>query len=284
MSAPAGMAMGLGGVLALGGFFALVSRNAEIIRKWRTWLVSAPLVTGCLWLGAPGAALLAAGLGVVGAIEYGRLARLTLVDTWLVAVAAVVLPLAAWLAPGDLGRIFAGALLAVALVPVLGGDAVTGARRAAAGVFGAAWLAALTGLVLLRGAALPLIFAVSVADVGAWCAGRLFRGPALSALSPAKRWTGVAGGALAGVAALAAAAALGGGVLGSHGGGVLGGGVFTPAHAIAVAVGAPLGDLLESMVKRGAGVKDAGRWLPGFGGLLDRIDSLLVALAVAVIL
>jgi len=281
MSGPAGMAMGLGGVLALGGFFALVSRNAEVIRKWRTWAVSAPLAAGCLWLGAPGAALLAAGLGVVGAIEYGRLARLTPTDTWLVAAAAVVLPLAAWLAPGDLGRVFAGALLAVALVPVLAGDAVAGARRAAAGVFGAAWLAALTGLVLLRGAALALIFAVSVADVGAWCAGRWFGGPALSALSPAKRWTGVAGGALAGVAALAAAAALGGGVLG---GGVLGDGVFTPAHVIAVAVGAPLGDLMESMVKREAGVKDAGRWLPGFGGLLDRIDSLLVALALAVIL
>src|SRR6185295_20353812 len=99
---------------------------------------------------------------------------------------------------------------------VLCGDAAAGARRAATGVFGVAWLAALTGLVLLRGAALPLIFAVSVADVGAWCAGRLGRGPALSPLSPAKRWTGVAGGALAGgalagVAALAAVAALGGG-------------------------------------------------------------------------
>lgn len=269
MSGRAATAVCLAGVLTLGGIGALASRNPEVIRRWRTWLVSAPLVAGCLWLGALGAALLAAGLGLVGAVEYGRLARLRPADSALVAVSAVVLPLTAWRMPGDLGRVFAGALLAVALVPVLGGDAAAGARRAAAGVFGASWLAALSGLVLLRAAALPLIFAVSVADVGAWCAGRRFRGPALSALSPAKRWTGVAGGALAGVAALAA---LGGG------------GAFTAGHATAVAVGAPLGDLLESMVKRGAGVKDAGRWLPGFGGLLDRIDSLLVVLALAVIL
>ena len=119
-----------------------------------------------------------------------------------------------------------------------------------------------------------MIFAVVVADVGAWCAGRLLGGPALSPLSPAKRWSGAVGGALSAVAALAAVAALSGS----------GSGIFTPAHVIAVIIGPPLGDLLESMVKRGAGAKDAGRWLPGFGGLLDRIDSLLVTLALAVIL
>ena len=243
-----------------------------MIRKWRTWAVSAPLVAGLLWLGAPGAALLAAGLGAVGAVEYGRLARLRTADSWLVAAAAAA---CRW-SPG--GHPSAGPRLRGGAARGGAGPGARRRRRRRArggprpGCSGPPGSAALTGLVLLGGAALPLIFAVSVADVGAWCAGRLGGGPALSPLSPAKRWTGAAGGALAGVAALAAAGALGGN------------GVFTPAHAVAVAVGAPLGDLLESMVKRGAGVKDAGRWLPGFGGLLDRIDSLLVALAVAVIL
>ena len=158
VSGVAGTAACLAGELTLGGAGALASRNAEVIRRSRTWMMSAPLVVGCLWLGAPGAVLLAAGLGVTGAVEYGRLARLRPADSVLVAAAAAILPLVAWQMPAELGRALAGALLAAALVPVLGGDAAAGARRAAAGVFGAAWLAALSGLVLLRAAALPLIF------------------------------------------------------------------------------------------------------------------------------
>jgi phosphatidate cytidylyltransferase len=43
-----------------------------------------------------------------------------------------------------------------------------------------------------------------------------------------------------------------------------------------VAVGAVWGDLVESLIKREFGTKDAGTWPPGFGGLLDRVDSLIV--------
>ncbi|MDQ1700867.1 MAG: phosphatidate cytidylyltransferase [Frankiaceae bacterium] len=261
------------GALGVGGIGVALSRRRELIARWFTWVAAVPVVGGSLAFGAPGAVALAIGLGLVAAWEYVRLARLRRGDLAVLVAAVTVLPVLAWLAPATLAR--PAVLLAVPVVAALpslvGGDTRDGARRAAYLALGLPWLAGLTGLVLLGADALRVCLAVSVADVAAWCAGRLLgrRGlgaRTLSVHSPAKTWAGVAGAVVGAIAALA----------------VVGG--LRPTLLIAVVTGAVFGDLFESMLKRGAGVKDAGSWLPGFGGLLDRIDSLLVALAVATVL
>jgi phosphatidate cytidylyltransferase len=254
------------GALGMGGLGAWLSRRREIILRWCTWAVTAPVVGGALYLGPAGAAVLAAGIAVGCALEYGRLVRLPYADRTVLTALAGTLPVLAWLVPPALPRLVVAAFLALACVPVLSRDTTEGLRRLSHGVLGLAWLAPLAGLVLLGSAALPLFLAVSIVDVAAFCGGKLLRGPYLSPYSPAKRWSGAVVGALVGVGILAAL------------------GTVTLPLTVAVVLGAPLGDLLESLAKRGAGVKDAGRWLPGFGGLFDRVDSLLVALALAVLL
>lgn len=112
---------------------------------------------------------------------------------------------------------------------------------------------------------------VWVADTGAYFAGRAFgRRKLAPQVSPGKSVAGVVGGVAASVAiSLLVAAAL-----------ELSVNVaiwLTLATAIA-ALFSVLGDLFESMVKRSVGVKDSGHWLPGHGGILDRVDALTCAL------
>lgn len=257
----------VGGSLAAFGVAVGLSGRRELLRRWGSWAAAAPLVGGALALGAPGAAVLAAGLGAVVAVEWARLVALPPADRALLVLAALGLPA---LALAGVAPPPALALLA-AVPPLLAGDVRTGGRRAAYGALGLVLLSGLSALVLLGPLALAVCVAVSVADVAAWCGGRLLgrRGPfarRLSPLSPAKTWAGVVGAAAGGAAVLALAGAL------------------SPGLLAAVVLGGLAGDLVESMVKREAGVKDAGTWLPGFGGLLDRVDSLLVALPLALVL
>jgi len=109
-------------------------------------------------------------------------------------------------------------------------------------------------------------------DIGAYFAGRNFGKRKLApSVSPNKTVEGLYGGMVAATlfgAAWAIATGLGKPLL-----------ALPPLLAIA----AQLGDLFESWMKRRAGVKDSGRWLPGHGGILDRLDGLVpVAVLTAV--
>ena len=113
------------------------------------------------------------------------------------------------------------------------------------------------------------------ADVGAYFTGRAIGGPRLApAISPNKTWSGFVGG-------MVAAAVIGGifGIsLGSQGW------ATAAAAALVVALAAVIGDLAESGLKRRFGAKDAGNLIPGHGGVLDRLDSLLLAAPMAALL
>jgi phosphatidate cytidylyltransferase len=105
-------------------------------------------------------------------------------------------------------------------------------------------------------------------DIGAYFAGRTIGGPRLAPwISPNKTWAGLIGGMIA--------AALFGGLWVDL--------LQLPAIlfflAAPFAFAAQMGDLFESWLKRRAGVKDSGSWLPGHGGALDRLDGLVVVAA-----
>lgn len=123
---------------------------------------------------------------------------------------------------------------------------------------------------------LLLIFLMTVviaADTGAYFGGSYFQGPKMAPkLSPKKTWSGFACGCLAGVILGAVTAKLMGF---SFGMGAL--------LALPIVIFSVLGDFLESALKRKLQVKDAGGLLPGHGGLLDRLDSLMMVVVVVII-
>ncbi|KAB2345246.1 phosphatidate cytidylyltransferase [Actinomadura rudentiformis] len=256
----------LAGALIVGGIAAGLSRRREYLLRWCAWAAGVPVVVAALYVGPGGAAVLAAAAGVACTLEYGALTRLPWLDRGILTVAVPAAPVTAWLAPAQLPRVLALAIFVVALVPVVTGDAARGLSRLCFGVLGVIWFAPLAGVVLLGPAVLALFAAVSISDITASFSGRLLGGPRLSPLSPAKHWSGLMAGTVAGLGTLAVLGAL------------------TPPLAVAVVAGAPLGDLLESMVKRGVEAKDSASWLAGAGGLLDRLDSLLLALVLALVL
>jgi phosphatidate cytidylyltransferase len=130
-------------------------------------------------------------------------------------------------------------------------------------------------------ALVSLIATVKMSDTGQYTFGRLFGKHKLSpVVSPGKTWEGAIGGvAVAALTAWLVFSVMARGMLGPAGVGV--GALTIVLFGIGVAVAGIIGDLAESLLKRDAGVKDSSAWLPGFGGVLDLLDSLLGAAPVA---
>jgi len=135
---------------------------------------------------------------------------------------------------------------------------------------------------------LSVLVLVWVADIFAYFAGRALggrfsHGKLAPAISPGKSWEGVWGGMIGVVALSLAWSAWGGNTLYSqlaqrHGI------VLMLLSVVFLAAMSVVGDLVESLIKRSAGVKDSSGLLPGHGGVLDRVDALLPALPLAMML
>jgi len=152
-------------------------------------------------------------------------------------------------------------------------------RDTAVSVFVAAWVplfGATAVLLVLQDDGAPRVFSlmigVACSDIGGYAVGALFGKHAMvPAISPKKSWEGFAGSMLAGL--LGGALTFGLVLHASPWKGLL--------FGAALVVVATVGDLIESQVKRDLGIKDMGSLLPGHGGLMDRLDSVLPSAVVA---
>ncbi|MGA9101900.1 phosphatidate cytidylyltransferase [Aeromicrobium sp.] len=152
-------------------------------------------------------------------------------------------------------------------------------RDSSAGMFALSYLFLMGAFVMLMLAEIDgpwrvvaFIVATIASDIGGYAAGVLFgKHPMAPTISPKKSWEGFTGSLIAGVAAGILTVTLT--LEGDWWVGVLLG--------IAGVVMATLGDLSESLIKRDLGIKDMGDLLPGHGGLMDRLDSLIAVAPVA---
>ncbi len=254
-----------------------------------TAAVALPILASIVWAGGPWFGTLVIATALVAAYETTRLLRprhilatvrlITLLGTLALIIAVYIVSI------GAFNSSLVGAVLVGTFIQLFGTSwALTrsvdsAARQTAFGMGTILYTAGLLSYALLLREAndgwewvcltLGVVFA---SDTFALFVGRYAgRTKMAPSISPGKTWEGAAGGL---AASIAAGVALGYAL-----------GLDVPAWQIAViaacaSVAGQAGDLAESKLKRIVAVKDSGRVLPGHGGLLDRIDSIVAALPV----
>lgn len=243
---------------------------SNFILRCLSGIVLAPVVLGLASMGGPTAGVSASLVAALAAHEWVRLSapgqesRTAAVGAALAVLVAIFVPVLGY----PLAIVMAVAVSGLQRLPVLAGLGI-----AYAGIFGVALanLANLTG-----GALLWLLAVVWLSDIGAYAVGRLLGGPRLAPnISPGKTWSGMAGAILGGGLAGGFSIWLGASITTLGTGLLLGGALGALGQC---------GDLMESALKRHAGVKDSGNLIPGHGGMLDRVDALMVGAPVLLFL
>jgi phosphatidate cytidylyltransferase len=279
----------IGALLAIGALIVVLVerkpwrelRETTLFKRIFSWSVMAPTFLAAVFVGGPIGLVIVIYLIVQGLAEYERLVGIERRYAWLLLFAGVATPvLTGLLSPYFLFAPLAFFVL-VTLIPIVSGEVEGAHLQVTSALFGFLYIPFfLSYLVFIRltqvnGLELLLLVGVSVAlsDVIAFVTGSVVGGPLLAPnVSPNKTWAGLAGN-----------------IVGAFAGWALMWFAVPEEWTVVTRIVAPLvlglaavwGDLIESFVKRDFKVKDAGTLLPGFGGVLDRIDSLLVALPIS---
>ncbi len=273
----------------------------ELTKRVLFAVAAIPVIAAAVWFGGAALAALLSIAAALAAWEYGRLAEAAgqrPMTAWLIVLAAAI-PLAVhaarlglWVPPLGLVALLAPVLLTVAMwTRGVGGKPL---EATATTLFGAWYtggmlafayalryhrfaIGALAGTLLLM---LPLVL-TWLNDSGAFFFGKRFgRRKLMPSVSPGKTIAGAVGAVGTTLVAtwayftflLKPYAGLGLSIAGIL---ILG---------IAISAAAQVGDLAESLLKRQAGVKDSSTLIPGHGGVLDRVDSLLFTIPLAYVL
>ncbi len=251
-------------------------RSSVLFLRWRVWACIAPVYALAILCGQLTTLALVSLLVYQGLREYCRVTNLPASYERVLVAFGLLAGLMAAFSVQAFRAVPPMLLVLGTLQPLVLHRRGDGVRHLAFAMLGWGYIAwFLAHLVLVYnyveggpGILLAAGMATALSDVGAFSIGKLFgRHKLAPRLSPNKTWEGVAGN-----------------VLGAYVGVWLMGfalpdrlhWLFLLVLPVIVAIGALWGDLLESAIKREFEVKDTGAWLTGFGGLLDRIDSLIV--------